>query len=752
MPLLAPIPRRAPADLAVRLVLPLITGLVWVRAMVPISTDIYWDVDPRSSLARDVPVVTMGAAGLAWLNMASLAAAALGLAAYLLAGGAVRWGVIALAAAGSAACVNQMPLHADNLHRGASWLAAIWLGVAVVHLAERAGVRRFLVATLIAGGACLAIDAVRTVTIEHPEVVRQFLATERDTVHSFGWEMDSPQHLSYRRRVLSAEVTGAFGLSNVFGSIVAAAAAASLGAGWSLLASGRRRAAILPLIAFVLSAAATVLSRSKGAGAALLMAAGLLAVVAWVARRWAWVRRVIPAAVPLLAALAICAVIGRGELGPPKTAAGERSLFFRSQYFDGAARMLLGAGSRSGEKPWLTGVGPAEFRARYPAVKASDAPEDIASTHNVLLDWTAMLGLGGAAWSVLLLWQSVRAGRGAAMAITEQSGAPPLSEPGFDRSIFYSALTVAAVAFGTDFYFRAVMLDDVSRLIWAAQAVCLVMGITVMASRSGLDDRGVAVGLWLAAAVLLVHGQIEMTVFHWGSAVLAVVFIAAPGAVVCESTAGGSWWRRLHWIAPLLLVGLVVGMVNGYMLPVSREESALAAAAEALQKDNETSAIRSLITACEVMPSDPRPRAHLIERSVDRANEAMRVGRQADAVNAINEAIRAATDPAISNAVREDRSVLRAEAQALEMAAVIGGGEESLRRAAGVWRQVVERAPYGLRDRLRLAELLWRLGETAEARRIDEESLGYNDAAYIDPVLQLQPREIDQIKARLAGQ
>src|SRR5437870_4862027 len=67
-----------------------VLGLALVQALVSISPDIFWDVDPRSELAR-VPVTVFGPTAVAWINALSVIAAAFAMVAHAKARGSVSW-------------------------------------------------------------------------------------------------------------------------------------------------------------------------------------------------------------------------------------------------------------------------------------------------------------------------------------------------------------------------------------------------------------------------------------------------------------------------------------------------------------------------------------------------------------------------------------------------------------------------------------------------------------------------------------
>ena len=385
---------------------------ILIQCLVGIAPELYWDVDPRSSMAN-IPITVLGPAATAWLDVISILLAAAALAVHVWAGGAISWPTVVLAAAGAVACAWHMPEHAGNMFRCGLWLAAVALAVAAAHLANHERPRRFIAAALIAMLLPLAIKAAWFVWVEHPATVHEFMEHRKDVLESQGWTVGSPQDLIYQRRLETPEATGVFGLSNPFGSVVAACTlVAAAGGVWLLRA--RRWARPLPMVVIALLGVFTVaLSRSRGAAVATALAMLLLGLIV-LARKQRFLRDHLGTIAILFVVAAVGAVLLRGWKGPPPTVQGERSVYFRYQYWKGAERIMAAPGSS--ERPGISerllrGIGPAALQPLYSIYKDPLNPEEVTSTHNVFVDLITMLGIGGLVWSVMLLMWLHRASR-----------------------------------------------------------------------------------------------------------------------------------------------------------------------------------------------------------------------------------------------------------------------------------------------------------------------------------------------------
>ncbi|QYK49396.1 MAG: O-antigen ligase family protein [Phycisphaeraceae bacterium] len=396
-----------------------------------------WDVSPFKFPAPSVgvpPTLAMT------LDVMAIIGAALAL---IVSGARVRLIEPLLLAAGAIA----VALHAlfidggslDNLRIGSCWVSALAAGIGIRHLASDPIIRRWVFTLVLGASMPLAVHSLVQVFVEHPATVASYRANPSSFLDARGWTPGSAMARNYERRLMQPEATGWFGMANVHatfaaafvigwvGVVVAPAIERRLSArsqprnsatrtkGSAAGASHAIRGEpILIGLMVMLAIVMLLLTRSKGGFAACVLGLALLgigwAVVPRVLAHWRVCgsdrkSRVIELIPPLLGPAVAAGMIGlialRGMIG---TSIGELSLLFRWFYISAATRIF-------GEQP-LLGVGPADFRPAYELAKNPLSPEEVTSPHSVVFDWASMLGVGGIAWTVILLGWTMALGYG----------------------------------------------------------------------------------------------------------------------------------------------------------------------------------------------------------------------------------------------------------------------------------------------------------------------------------------------------
>lgn len=746
-----------------RLLLPLtlmLLALVLVRCVVAISPELYWDVDPRSA-AGAVDVIFMGPTGAAVLDTLSVAVAGASLLLHVLAGGSLRWGSITLAALGAGACVVHLFNDVQNLQRGMSWIAAVCLAIATVHLASRRSLRLWMSAGLVALLVPLLLDSLLYVWIEHPGTVQMFMRDEAEILAARGWEEGSAQHLAYLRRLERPDMTGVFSLSNVFGSVIMAM---TVIAGANLVGIVRRDGwwrAMIPAGLVLAGLITVVLSRSRGAAVSLICAALFLAIcmsAAW--RRWHW--RITSLAAVTLVLLAVLTVLLHGLAGPPDTSEGKLiSMLFRYQYWQGALGMVMSEAVPRA----ILGVGPGAFQELYLAHKSSLSPEEVTSAHNLFVDFIAMLGLGGWAWSALLmiwLWQAGRCNPFVGYDVDPDVVRTPSSRPRTSTSrgrvteIRSSenlrVLLLALSIFGTALVFHLVAITLEFLLVWLFGALAFSLCVTRWVRGVWSAPGWTGFGLFIAATALLMHNQIEMTFFHQGAAVVAwfIVALAAatpagPNTVNAQQPLSVRRWPRLA--VPLAILFGAGVMATSYVKPVRVQQVALREGAVLLRQGDMIGAIDQLGLAIDALPIAPRPYRSRARLLLELAIYEARSGRKDLSRQFLRSAL-ATLDQSTFHGL--DRTALiRLRAIVNEQAAEILDEPIRLQTALDDWCRVTTRSPYGLQDHMRLADLQWRLGDFASVGMTYRRCLALSEQAYLDPVRQLSERDRQRIEQRL---
>ena len=706
----------------------LVLAAAFVRCVVPVAPQLYWDVDPRSD--RWISQITaMGPAHVAWLDVAALLVTAAALGAHLLAGGVIRWWSVVLFAAGACFCARHMPNHALDLRLGAGWIAAAALGVAARHLAEHERPRRLLIAAALGLLVPLGVDAVWYVVVEHPMTVANYRQDIRQVLEARGFQYGSAQHLLFEKRVVAADAGGAFAMSNVFGSVVAALTALAAWFGWVSLHARRRGPATVGLVAAGLGLVAVWLSRSRGAAVALCIVGATCAAV-WLLRRRPRALKAVPLAAVGLVVLAVAAVLVRGMAGAPQTHEGEISLLFRFHYWQAAARIAA-------EPLWpgaIGGVGPARFKDDYMRLKEPQNPEQVTTSHNVFIDWVTMLGLGGVAWAALLagwLWRGAAEGSRRLGGRSPPTDAPPVPGHRTDLSApdMGWALLVALPLFATQYGFERYQFDLPNAMAWMVGAGGFVFVAAATQERNVAAPGHLHFALVAAALVLLVHNQIEMSFYLEGSAALAWLLVGASAATA-DARRGRNRWA---FVVPAVVALGALILALGPAVALSRQQGSLAAAAVSLREGHVDEAVAGLRDAVATLPPDPEPYKSLAHLFLEQ-------GRVDQVVELMDEAHRAGLD----EGWRWRLLVAAARVQVER-----DGVKKTPAWAADAIVNLLRRNPGGIADHLHVAELHWVMGRREDAARLYARCLQLSDQARLDPARQLNAQHRQLIMRRI---
>ena len=720
--------------------------VVLIQGLVNQSPNIYWDVDPSSDTATAADI-RLGPRGISWLHVLSVAIAAVAMAVHVLRGGRIRWVDSVLILIGTASCAWHMPEHfLSMLHCGA-WIASASLVLAVVHLAEHEKARRWLAVALVAMLVPLAIKSAWWVWAEHPDTVNRM----RDQfIQDLGWQLGSPEHGLFERRMKNWAIVGVFGLSNVFGSIVLAYTTIALALALGQLRQSLKRAC-LPLILVLAGLAMVVGTRSKGVMGSMVIAVVLLMCL-WRSIGHVRFRTFLGVTAIALLVLVIGAVIARGLIGPPPTRRGNISLLVRSQYWEAAVRIVKDDPVRN----VLLGTGPAPFAQAYLQHKNPLNPEEVTSSHNVFIDWIAMLGIGGWAWTVLILIWLWRGGRNAANALLADEEEESKSRSWPSRVDVRWGVAVSLLLFVPQYLVLYEGMGPDSALLWLIGLGGFAATLIFLATPGWSPRKWIDVGLFVAATALLLHNQIDMTFFQIGSTAMAWFIVAIGGArqEVKGTRFGpeaGLWCdrkklARLVFPGAMLIGAGVMGCL--YAIPISTQQMFLSSAAEAYREGRYEDSLLSLSKA-SLEVRDPlihRKRTRLL---MAKAEKLAKAGQKDETRKVIGDAMRV-LDRALEERL-DPVAMLRQKARLEQRAAELLNEDDRINVAISYWRQVLQRTPYRLRDHLELADLLWQLARREDAQLLYEECLKLSEQSYLDPVHQLQDQDRARVVERLGA-
>ncbi|MEX2216158.1 MAG: O-antigen ligase family protein [Phycisphaeraceae bacterium] len=757
-------------------------GLVFIRCVVPMSPNLYWDSDPRQAAAatldldgQELSPLAFGPAGAAWLEVLTILSAGIVLGLFAATGGRLRWWAFALALPAVIVAWVHIGGHIDNLFILGGWLSGISVALAAFHAAERLEVRKLCVAALLALALPLAVDAAQYVVMDHPESVEFFKETEKDWLAAKGWEKGSPEHEIYVRRLEQPEAFGSFTFSNVFGSVNAALALLALGASAAMLLRPQTRQGPIGLTIFItlMACVAVLCSHSRGAMLAMVLTGGLVAMRLLAAFRPRWQKWIAPLALMLIA-FAFGAVIARGLAGPPKDATGERSLLFRWHYWQASARIATESSNNM-----ILGIGPAPFQDAYARLKSPINPEEVRSAHNVFVDTIVNLGIAG--WllvALMILWLLKAARMRDEDAGEDESRDDPIP-PDAARSDTPSAnalqietpdlaklIALMTIVFGTELVVRWNVIQSGERfLLWSVGPIAFLFIAAVLLARTWIDARAMRFGLLAAATVLLVHNQIEMTFFQPNSAPLAWLIVALAAAGRKEDAAEAvkareSAVRLLPAIAFVLLALMLAVM---HAAPLAKEQLLLAEAQRVLRRDPNAKpafdrTLDLLHEASTAYSTDPRPyewesrlaaqAANMIRGMLNTEPSLMVRKRDEPMIRQYLDRAYAALDGARAAGI-ESVSLKRQRAQLVAAAGRLTGKVENSTGAIELHEELILLSPYTPLDRIELGELYRKAGRREEAAAQYRHALQLSVQAYLDPLRQMTKTDRERIEAML---
>jgi hypothetical protein len=787
-------------------------GCILVRVQAGTVPFPYWDGDPTLNFT---PVLGLAPAEALLIDVLMMLGAGAALLGWGLSGRPIRTvqGVstvlVSIGAVG--ACIHAWGSGSiDDVRIGGMWTASMLAGLAGLHVCSDERLRRLTFAVCIGIVMMLAAKGALQVFIEHPLTVERYRMDRESFLISQGWGPDSIAARNFERRLNQPEATGWFGMSNVYASFAAAGFVALLGFTGLAWRESRIRKTIpdgwAGLLTFgaLTAGAALLLAGGKGGFIAAAMGLGLLAFGGgvWASGRRADARISRAGGFLSLALIAgaLAAVALRGLIGERL---GELSLLFRWFYIQGATRIFA-------EHP-LLGVGPAGFKDAYLLAKPPISPEEVSSPHSIFFDWTAALGLFGAAWvAALLLWAWMIGKAGAEQAADDE------------------ALRVPAAAASVRGSFETVDERTEARLVLLPVAVTMLLsawleqpGMTLEATIMRLVGAAAWVGVGVAALalmrrtnwrwigaiavmVLIVHGQIEMTPVWPGASALMMLLV---GCMAAPAGRAPTIQRRVTQSGALGAAAVILAAAVSWawlgLLPVMRWQGELRAAAETVRP---LALVRERVMAASAghaaVPGDSWARISadlgtlLGRRAPGSQGELERAMQDltARSATAAEERLRAAVEhsrwhlPTVEALVR--MLLLRASAEgelsgtsvtattverametaqrAVELrpsataygllgnvlaARAAAGDERALQGAIEAWARAAQLDPHGLTFPLRIFRTLERIDETRSDRALTwgERVLETDSLLYLDPLRQLEPAERERIDRAVAA-
>jgi hypothetical protein len=456
---------------------------------------------------------------------------------------------------------------------------------------------------------------------------------------------------------------------------------------------------------------------------------------------------------PLLVLLmfgAIAGVIVRGAL-LPEGFAHDKSLLFRWHYLQAAMDIVR-------DHP-LAGVGPDGFQEAYTQHRVPRNPEEVQSAHSMFTDWIATLGMFGGAWAAMVTVLAARTGgtklTGGTGVSPMRAAATPLTRPGETPGppAMAFVLAVAALAFIPAIIIEWPALGGIDLFVRGlALAGYIVVALLIIAILDRCDERWLRGITAAAVAVLLIHGQIEMTFFQHGSAVWAMCMVGLLGDA---RPARSPMLTRACGV--LVSLGLLV--TAGWLLvrgafPALAQEQAMDEAAQLLAPVREHPTDMNVMLRQRPLAADKLVEAYNLWPINDRplnaaADQLMFAAPKADQPPPLGLLLRARDiiDRAVAQQHKPSSIVL-----AMNVHAALAGATddaEEWSRAVALGQRMTAIDPHGVNTWLRLGEVLWLAGARSPAAQAYRTALANSDNFALDDQKQLSATERARLQVRI---
>ncbi len=656
--------------------------------------------------------------------------------------------------------------HAAGMWRGGTWFAAAVACATIAHLARDRTMRIAMTSSLIAVIVPLLARGATQMTWEHDATVAAYQETKADFLAARGWEADSPATRIYERRLMHREPTGWFPSTNIYGSVMGAATIMLAGLAVIAFAACRRgtmQSGGWFLMAMLMTLCAIALRLTTSTGALLASIAGAIALIAAMLLASTQRRGLIGLLSMLLVAMilgATAGVIVRGTI-LPEGFAHERSLLFRWHYLQSAASMFM-------DDP-IRGVGPSGFQMAYMAHRVPRNPEEVQSAHAMFTDWLASLGVLGGAWIAMIVVMAVRSGRS-----TEEEAPSPAphaaqapaspaapATPDVARITMRFAAAVALLALGPAAAIEFASLSHADLLI---RALCIAGVIAIAAIIASIlsqaDDWMLRSVAFAGAAVLLVHGQIEMSFHHGGSVVWlmavtgllasaqparSMLLTHAAGTIACSVLALTAGWLAISGALPALAQQRSMMQAAAMLAPIRQNPDDLAVALQ-----QRRAAAEKLVESYALWPTNNQPLNAAIDQLLIAAERPQREADSAHTGVPIGLLMRA-------EEIAEYALARHVSASSTVLAINVHAGLASLTGDNAHWTRAIELAtwmastvdPQGVSPWQRLGDVLWAAGRKHEAADAYRRALDHNDNFELDPLKQLSDAYKTSLQRRI---
>ena len=620
-----------------------------------------------------------------------------------------------------------------DFEQGSVWIASIIGAVALCHAARHHHVRCLALAVLMGGLAPLVVCSLGQIFWEIPATIAYFESNPAEVLAMRGFEPGSSAALVLERRLLNAVPTAWFDSTNLLSSLMAAGSCFWL----SITFDGVRNklssgvVGLCGVVAIVL-AAMVFATGSIGGLAVLLIGVVFLSMY-----------RMLPLAPTMFGWLGD-ALVMRALIAAPLASLfdglpGIDSLLIRNGYVAGAADVTASAP--------LVGVGPSEFQTAWMSVRGAGSPEEIVSPHSMPWDWLATIGVLSIGWIVLVLiavWWSLRRSD----QVDQGSGTVHVS-----WGLFASSLIVMASFLLFQFNQFTILGPDLIllRIIGWLSFISMTAWLIWLWRRV---PNGVMTGAAVAALVLVVHAQVEMTIQQSSTVPWILCMVGLAGCMPTSRRVERSGWLA-GMVGGLLAVGLATIVIVIGLIPTLFSERVVEAAGRMVRETSLSGTGASLLSGRTVAGR------MLLESGLERGDRRLQLVAAQQMFAGIPMAHSLPSPPSddsvdtvlafvmdVSMNLFEEYDSI--EAGHLALAAMLTREDSStLQRAVVLAERIARRDPSGLWSQRHLADALWNSGERDLAGITYRRVLQLDDARAIDPLRRLSQEDRALIESRV---
>ncbi len=280
--------------------------------------------------------------------------------------------------------------------------APVLMAVLLVQILDSQPKIKLVLVVIAALGVVSACQCAEQFFVSNQVMIDQYEQAPRTMLEPLGIQSGSFQQFLFEHRLYSRDIRGFFTTGNSAGSFAILASFAALALFIDKFKNRQSRPCLIKCgIAVVVIVFGLIITRSKGAIAASLIAAGLFVAFLYFGDWLKTHRKTILLVCLLFSIAAGWAVVTYGLTH--HRLPGGSSMLVRWQYWRAAARMYA--------DHWLTGVGPGNFAHFYTHYKPAAALETVADPHNFLLSILTQYGplglVGFLAMLFIPLWRAI---------------------------------------------------------------------------------------------------------------------------------------------------------------------------------------------------------------------------------------------------------------------------------------------------------------------------------------------------------